>query len=153
PLEYVGNKIESFSKENPNNVPNKDLKEMTTVVNRANNFLKSIKEQPVPEIDERFLKGILKNIEKIKNKAEPASGEAKLHPKQKLVHALSQLGNHLTRLRQQQEEKITKVAPSMKMNDVKAGALRKKGTVQVDKDLNKHLSIVEKELNSLKATF
>lgn len=153
-LNYTGGLIASFTKENPEELEPNDLQKMTVAVNKANSFLKSVKRQPVPEYDQKFLAGMLKNIEKIRKNAAHVPPSGTPQPKAKLINALSQLSTHLTTLRQQKEEKTAKVAASIKMKpDYKIEEISKKRINQPDKDLTNHLKIVEKELASLKKIF
>lgn len=152
-LSYTGGLIASFTVENPDELKPTELKEMTAAVNKANSFLKTVKNQPVPEYDQKFIKGILKNIEKIKKNAAPIPFNAKPHPKEKLINALSQLSTHLTMLKKQ-EEKTAKIASTFKVKpDYKIEEISKKRINQPDKDLTSHLKIVEKELASLQKIF
>src|SRR6476620_704063 len=93
-LNYTGTRIASLTRADTSQLPPKDLKEATSLVNKANNYLKAIKEQAIPEFDQKNVQSILKNIEKIKKKSEVTPHELKPVENKKFIDALSKFSHH-----------------------------------------------------------
>jgi hypothetical protein len=145
-INLTGNQIASFSQLDSPKASQKEIREMTTLVNKANNYLANIRKEKIPTFDQKYIQHILSDIEKIKSAGPQA---AKTHPRQKLNDALSKLSVHLNSL---QSEKGGKRLLAEKIKgEVKIEGIR--GDLPQDKDLNKHLSLAEKELANLKMSF
>ena len=104
-LDYTGSRLASLTKKDPAEIPSKELKEATQLINKANTFLKTIKEQPIPEFNQKNLQSILKNIDKIKKKTEIIPKEERPDANKKLENALSRLSRHLTDIKTIAHEK------------------------------------------------